>query len=253
MQVQRINQVLWFVNTRGGLRLMCTDWLKFLSYKITLKDLDITHINKIHCRSRKLHYCYVRSTAMNWWYKTDVLDIRNFSSTIQKSIVSLLASLQNIRVNKMHTMAKRYKYYVSGHCPSSCFYLKHSPVYTSKHNISEIGISSINWAQLSRFYLKTETECSLQNVVFLNINRMMDMSRNIIFALMYYSHKLLDLMEKRCFLVFCYRRQMASNIIIFSYRSSVRNLSPPTLRIYDMSWSHAECSITILYTLLHPF
>jgi hypothetical protein len=38
----------------------------------------------------------------------------------------------------------------------------------------EIGTSSIDWAQLSRFYLKTETESSLQNVVFLNKNRMMD-------------------------------------------------------------------------------
>jgi hypothetical protein len=28
-----------------------------------------------------------------------------------------------------------YKYYVSGHYPSSCFYLKHSHVYTSKYNI----------------------------------------------------------------------------------------------------------------------
>jgi hypothetical protein len=30
----------------------------------------------------------------------------------------------------------------------------------------EIGTSSINWAQLSRFHLKMETESSLQNVVF---------------------------------------------------------------------------------------
>jgi hypothetical protein len=29
------------------------------------------------------------------------------------------------------------KYYVSGHYPSSCFYLKHCPVFISKHNISE--------------------------------------------------------------------------------------------------------------------
>jgi uncharacterized membrane protein (Fun14 family) len=31
---------------------------------------------------------------------------------------------------------------------------------------AEIGIIYIDWAQLSRFYLKTETEVSLQNVVF---------------------------------------------------------------------------------------
>jgi hypothetical protein len=35
--------------------------------------------------------------------------------------------------------------------------------------ISEIGTSSIYWAQLSRFYLRTEIESNLQNVVFLNI------------------------------------------------------------------------------------
>jgi hypothetical protein len=29
----------------------------------------------------------------------------------------------------------------------------------------EIGTNSIDWAQLSRFYLKTETESSLRNVV----------------------------------------------------------------------------------------
>jgi hypothetical protein len=58
----------------------------------------------------------------------------------------------------------------------------HRPVYISKHNISEtgfclrleIGTNSIDRAQLSRFYLKTETESSLRNVVFWNINRTMD-------------------------------------------------------------------------------
>jgi hypothetical protein len=33
------------------------------------------------------------------------------------------------------------KYYVSGHYPSSCLYLKHRPVYISKHSVSEIGFS----------------------------------------------------------------------------------------------------------------
>jgi hypothetical protein len=37
----------------------------------------------------------------------------------------------------------------------------------------EVGNRSINWAQLSRFHLKTDTESSLWNVV-LNKNRMMD-------------------------------------------------------------------------------
>jgi hypothetical protein len=38
----------------------------------------------------------------------------------------------------------------------------------------EVGTSSIDWVQQSRFYLKTETETSLRNVVFLNKNRTMD-------------------------------------------------------------------------------
>jgi hypothetical protein len=44
-----------------------------------------------------------------------------------------------------------------------------------------IGTSSIDWAQLSRFYLKTETETSMRNVVLkykqdgvLDENRTMD-------------------------------------------------------------------------------
>jgi hypothetical protein len=40
----------------------------------------------------------------------------------------------------------------------------HRPVYTPLS--PEIGNISIDWAQLSRFYLKTETESSLRNVMF---------------------------------------------------------------------------------------
>jgi hypothetical protein len=40
--------------------------------------------------------------------------------------------------------------------------------------VSGIGSSSIDWTQLSSFCLKTETESSLRNVVFLNKNRTMD-------------------------------------------------------------------------------
>jgi hypothetical protein len=73
---------------------------------------------------------------------------------------------------------------------------KNCPVYFSKHNISETGFclslqvkptqlgpidrtspylcsgsSSIDWAQLSRFCLKTETGSSLWNIVFWRISR----------------------------------------------------------------------------------
>jgi hypothetical protein len=86
-----------------------------------------------------------------------------------------------------------YKYYVSIHYPSSCFYLKTPPclyfktrrfgdwiispssgeTYSVELLYPEIGISSIDLAQLSRFYLKTETESNIRNIVFLNKNRKM--------------------------------------------------------------------------------
>jgi hypothetical protein len=44
----------------------------------------------------------------------------------------------------------------------------------------EIGTSCIDWAQLSRFYLKTETESSLGNVVFkYKQNGMLDKNRTM--------------------------------------------------------------------------
>jgi hypothetical protein len=42
----------------------------------------------------------------------------------------------------------------------------------------EIGTSSIDWAQLCRFYLKTETESSLWNIVFWNISGMVFLDKN---------------------------------------------------------------------------
>jgi hypothetical protein len=51
----------------------------------------------------------------------------------------------------------------------------HHPVFILKKLRSEtIGTSSIDWAQLSRFYLKTEAVSSLRKVVFLSKNRTMD-------------------------------------------------------------------------------
>jgi hypothetical protein len=81
-------------------------------------------------------------------------------------------------------MVHYYNYYVSGHYLWSCFYLRYRPVYISKQNVSETGFSlrlqvkptesgssAMEWAHLRRFYLKTETEFSLRNVLFWNINR----------------------------------------------------------------------------------
>jgi hypothetical protein len=50
--------------------------------------------------------------------------------------------------------------------------------------------SSTEWVQLSRLSLKTETESSLRNVVFLNKNRTIDNAQNIIVVLMYHHHRM---------------------------------------------------------------
>jgi hypothetical protein len=88
------------------------------------------------------------------------------------------------------TMVHQYKYYVSGHYPPSYLYFKtHS--FGDWILSPEIGTSSIDWGQLTKFHLKMETESSLRNVVFLKINRTVFqiktggwiMSRNIIFVM----------------------------------------------------------------------
>jgi hypothetical protein len=79
----------------------------------------------------------------------------------------------------------------------SCLYLKHRPVYFSRHDVTEIGfrfalqVNLLSWAQsielvsvsedraqVSRFYLKTETESSFRNVVFWKINRTMFLDKD---------------------------------------------------------------------------
>jgi hypothetical protein len=40
---------------------------------------------------------------------------------------------------KNEKLKRLTNYYVSGHFPSSCYYLKHRPVYISKWNVSETG------------------------------------------------------------------------------------------------------------------
>jgi hypothetical protein len=59
--------------------------------------------------------------------------------------------------------------------------------------LSRDGLALSIWTQLSRFYLKLETESSLGNAVFCNVNRMvlldkdrvMDNVKNVIFVLRY--------------------------------------------------------------------
>jgi hypothetical protein len=57
-----------------------------------------------------------------------------------------------------------YKY-VSGHYPSSCLYFK-TLRFEDQSLSPEIGTSCNDWAQLSRFYLKSETESTFRNGVF---------------------------------------------------------------------------------------
>jgi hypothetical protein len=70
----------------------------------------------------------------------------------------------------IHQHKTLYKYYVSGHYPSSCLYQKHPPVYITKHNVSETGFC---------LCLQVKTGWWI-------------MSRNIMFVLMYHRHRLLD-------------------------------------------------------------
>jgi hypothetical protein len=64
-------------------------------------------------------------------------------------------------------------------CMLCCIFIgKAKCVSSGRHCLSvggtETDIRSIYWAQLSRFHLKTETESSLQNVVFLIKGRTMN-------------------------------------------------------------------------------
>jgi hypothetical protein len=70
----------------------------------------------------------------------------------------------------------KYNYRNSGRCLSSCLLFKTqrfgdwilSPFSGGTYSVSgvETMTSSVCWAQLSKFHLKTEIECSLRNVVF---------------------------------------------------------------------------------------
>jgi hypothetical protein len=83
----------------------------------------------------------------------------------------------SLRVNIRHC----YKYYVSGHYPSSCLHLKTQPC------------------------------------LYLDTNRTMIMSRNIIFVLMYHRHKFLDLIHHCCSI-------LTENFIKFASANSRQNL-----------------------------
>jgi hypothetical protein len=51
----------------------------------------------------------------------------------------VIFKLINVAINYLRKYIY-YKHYVSGHYPPSCLYVKHRPVYNSKHNVSDIGL-----------------------------------------------------------------------------------------------------------------
>jgi hypothetical protein len=84
-------------------------------------------------------------------------------------------------------MVHQYTYYVSGHYPSSCFYLKH-PVYISKHNVSETGFSlrlQVKSTQLGPIdraspYLRTPVQAPRKGIQAKHsINHLRELRQNI--------------------------------------------------------------------------
>jgi hypothetical protein len=88
-------------------------------------------------------------------------------SSLDSDVIKLTTTKFN--VTEIYISMNYYNYYVFGHYPSSCLCLK-TQCYLFFSGL-EIGTNSIDWAQLSRFYLKAETESSLRNVVYWKINR----------------------------------------------------------------------------------
>jgi hypothetical protein len=66
--------------------------------------------------------------------------------------------------------------------------------------------SSFYWTHLSTFHLKTETESSLQNIMFLIIDKTMDNVQNYVsYILIYHHHKPMNFIYEnlfKCFPVF---------------------------------------------------
>jgi hypothetical protein len=115
--------------------------------------------NNNNCTTqRPFHYCeYVRLELCPVGKRTCAFEMREFQYCIFWRIL----------------------YYVVGHYPSSCLYLKKPSCLFSKHNISETGFYlrlQVKPTQLGPIdranpYLRRETESSLWNVVFWTINR----------------------------------------------------------------------------------
>jgi hypothetical protein len=83
--------------------------------------------------------------------------------------------------------------------------IKHSVLMTShkfgpnRLMFPETETSAIYRAQLSRFYINTEIESNLRNVVFLMKDWRWIISRIMIVLLIYHSHRSIDLIQSLCF------------------------------------------------------
>jgi hypothetical protein len=131
----------------------------------------------------------------------------------------------------------------------------------SWHRCSQIRTSSVDWAQQSRFYLKTETESSIRNVLFWKINRtvcldtdktMDNVQKHNICTNVYHRHKLLDLINQEVLwqlyindrplscspnaTVASYPEQDETSHILILFLTSRFNIILPTTRL-SPSWS----------------
>jgi hypothetical protein len=124
---------------------------------------------------KRQYYAYIKNHALKVLHRTSRWNGKQschvfgkfrirFSARRLAVFLLLQATAETIRLDKkrsrpapsksLQPSSQSYKYYVSGHYPSSCLYFK-----THRD-------SSTDWTQLSRFYLKTEKESSLRDGVF---------------------------------------------------------------------------------------
>jgi hypothetical protein len=133
-----------------------------------------------------LQYCFGYEFG-SWWWRTKPVEQNKTLQILWCWTLPIVLSLSKKKTNTVlfifpNTTFRRLNFI-------SVFRTGPGPV---------IGTSSIDWAQLSRFYLKMETESSPRNVAFWEINMavVLDKGRttdNV--QLMYHGRKLLDIIK----------------------------------------------------------
>jgi hypothetical protein len=102
--------------------------LIFIRYSEKLRNIFFIFNKYCHFKQQSLFSvcnCYRRKRGDIW----DVF--------VMQRTIYIDASLQIIDL--FVEISFKYKYYISGHYPSSCFYPKHRLIYILKHNVSEVG------------------------------------------------------------------------------------------------------------------